>query len=308
MSKDRYFKVAPDVWGMKIVFVNIYMVASDDHWVLIDTGIPGSAAKIEQMAEDLFGGMPPAAILLTHGHFDHRGAAEDLLKIWQVPIYAHEMELPYLTGKSAYPPPDPTVGGGLMSLMSFLYPKRPIDLRPKLTAFANDAAPYLPEWEIIYTPGHSPGHISLFRKSDSVLIAGDAFVTTKQESAIATLCSQPYISGPPKYFTYDWGVARNSFFKLLELKPETAATGHGPVISGDALKEGLERLRVGFNMLAKPRTGRYVQLPAIVDASGVRYVPPTRIKLLPIIIFSAVALLSYSVITRLTRSFKYKNL
>ena len=260
------------------------------------------------MAEDLFGGTPPAAIVLTHGHFDHRGAAEDLLKIWPVPVYAHEMELPYLTGKSAYPPPDPTVGGGLMSLMSFLYPKRPIDLRPKIMTLTTGSAPHLPEWEIIYTPGHSPGHISLFRKSDKVLIAGDAFVTTKQESAMATLCNHPYVSGPPKYFTYDWNVARESFIKLVDLKPKTAATGHGPVMSGDVLEEGLERLRTGFSMLAKPRTGRYTPIPALVDSTGVHYVPPTRIKLLPVVLFTAAALLSYGIITGLTRSSKYKKL
>jgi glyoxylase-like metal-dependent hydrolase (beta-lactamase superfamily II) len=143
MSKTKYFKVAPGVWGMKIIFVNIYMVASDDHWVLIDTGLKGSAGRILQMADELFGGVPPEAILLTHGHFDHRGAAEELLNVWQVPIYAHSMELPYLTGQSAYPPPDPTTGGGLMSLASFLYPKKPIDLKPFIKIIMPGKTPYL---------------------------------------------------------------------------------------------------------------------------------------------------------------------
>ena len=45
-----------------------------------------------------------------------------------MPIYAHELELPYLTGRSPYPPPDPTVGGGLMADLSWMYPRGPIDL------------------------------------------------------------------------------------------------------------------------------------------------------------------------------------
>ena len=67
----------------------------------------------------LFGhGNRPAAILLTHGHFDHVGALKTLAEEWDVPVYAHTLELPYLTGRSSYPPPDPSVGGGAMAAMS----------------------------------------------------------------------------------------------------------------------------------------------------------------------------------------------
>ncbi len=304
MSEERYFKVAPAVWGMKIIFVNIYMVASDDHWVLIDTGLPGSAGRIKQMADDLFGGSPPSAILLTHGHFDHRGAVKDLQRYWRVPVYAHKMELPYLTGRSAYPPPDPTVGGGLMSLSSFLYPKRAIDLRPYIKVLDGDSAPYLPEWGVVYTPGHSPGHVSFFRKSDGVLIAGDAFVTTQQESAVATLSNKPVVAGPPKYFTYDWNIARESVKKLQALSPKIVATGHGPVMAGDELANGLEKLIEDFSAVSKPHHGRYIPLPAIVDSSGVRYVPPARIKAAPLLLGGVAALLSIGLITGYPKIFK----
>lgn len=294
MSKAKYFKVAPGVWGMKIIFVNIYMVASDDHWVLIDMGLKGSAAQIIQMANELFGGVPPEAILLTHGHFDHRGAAEELLRVWhQVPVYAHSMELPYLTGRSAYPPPDPTTGGGLMSFSSFLYPKKPINLAPFIKALTPPETPHLPEWEVIPTPGHSPGHVSFYRKSDGVLIVGDAFVTTRQESAIATLSNLTVVSGPPKYFTCDWNIARDSVNKLNNLLPKVAATGHGLPMRGRELTEGLKKLKENFNKTAKPLHGRYVPLPAITDESGVRYVPPPRLHPLALTLVGAIALIGF---------------
>jgi glyoxylase-like metal-dependent hydrolase (beta-lactamase superfamily II) len=275
-KEHPYFKVAPGVWGLKILFVNIYMVASDGHWILIDAGLAGSAGRIINMANELFDAVPPSAIVLTHGHFDHRGAIYALLKEWEVPVFAHALELPYLTGKSAYPPPDPTVGGGLMTLFSFLYPRKPIDLRPRIQPLpADGSVPYLPEWETIFVPGHAPGQVALFRKFDRVLIAGDAFVTTKQESAIATLNGLPVLSGPPKYFTYDWDAAKASLNRLKEMLPQKAATGHGPPMEGETLKTGLANLVSQFDEVARPKQGRYVRHPAITDENGVRWVPPS---------------------------------
>src|SRR5688572_16175482 len=115
------FHVEPGIWGLRNVFVNLFYVrhpeAPTEPWVLIDAGLPGSGPKLHSHAEELFGeNNPPAAILLTHGHFDHVGGLHYLLEQWPgVPVYAHSLELPYLTGLSSYPPPDPTVGGGAMA-------------------------------------------------------------------------------------------------------------------------------------------------------------------------------------------------
>ncbi len=277
-ANSKYFRVANNVWGMKDVFVNLYMVksAENDNWFLIDTGLKISFPKIKKMAASLFGDKKPQAIILTHGHFDHVGSVKKLISEWNVPVYAHYLELPYLTGKSHYPPADPTVGGGMMAYMASLYPTGPIDLGTHVTALPDDGTiPGFKEWRYIHTPGHAFGHISLFRDEDKVLIAGDAFVTTKNESALdAVFLQTKKVSRPPAYFTPDWEAANESVEKLLLLSPEVVATGHGKPMYGNEMLRQLLYLYEHFYDEFVPHHGRYVYEAAVADASGVLYVPP----------------------------------
>jgi glyoxylase-like metal-dependent hydrolase (beta-lactamase superfamily II) len=82
------------------------------------------ADQIREAAEERFGAdARPHAIILTHGHFDHSAGALELAKHWNAPVYAHALEFPYLTGRSAYPRKDPTVGGA-MAFLSRFFPSR----------------------------------------------------------------------------------------------------------------------------------------------------------------------------------------
>lgn len=243
--------------------VNLCFVGSPEkpnEWVLIDTGMPESVNHILDAAKERFGeNNKPKAIVLTHGHFDHVGAVVDLVQKWDVPVFAHEAELPYLTGKLSYPEPDGSVEGGLVAKISPLFPNEPIDLGNHVEAIPTDGSiPYMPGWRWIHTPGHSPGHISLFREEDHCLIAGDAFVTVKQESLFNVLTQELKISGPPRYLTTDWGAAKISVQKLEALKPVMAITGHGQPVSGDELAKGLEKLVKEFDQIATPDFGRYI--------------------------------------------------
>lgn len=78
-----------------------------------------------------------------------------------MPVYAHELEIPYLTGQKSYPDTDPTVEGGLVARISPYFPNEPINLGQHVKPLPNDGSvPILKEWQWIHTPGHSPGHVS----------------------------------------------------------------------------------------------------------------------------------------------------
>ncbi len=262
---DGTIEVAPDLAYLRLAIVNVvfYGLPGARHWVLVDTGIMGMAGRIRRAAAERFGAdVPPAAIVLTHGHFDHVGTLEELSRGWDVPVYAHTLELPYLDGGASYPPPDPTVGGGLMALLSPLFPRGPTNVQERLRPLPEDGSvPEMPGWRWLHTPGHSVGQVALWREADRAMIAGDAFVTTAQESAYAAVVQEPELHGPPKYFTHDWQAARDSVMRLAPLEPELVVTGHGRAMQGAAMREALRTLARDFDQLAVPEQGRFIDAP-----------------------------------------------
>lgn len=242
------------LWTDQIVNICYFGLKGTRDWVLIDTGMPHSKEAIMKAAEDRFGHKEkPKAILLTHAHFDHVGSLQPLLDEWEdVPVYAHNMELPYLTGEKDYPKPDPSAHGGLVTTLSPLFPNHGISIRGVIPLPSDGSIPYMPGWRWIHTPGHTPGHVSFFREEDRTLIAGDAFVTVHQESLFNVITQKKAISGPPKYFTMNWDDAKTSVRKLQQLHPRKAATGHGECMDGNELLESLDYLVTHFDENAIP--------------------------------------------------------
>lgn len=263
VSSGKGREVKNDVYYYTNQIVNVVMIGKpgSDKWVLIDAGMPRSGEEIKKVAEERFGkGNKPAAIILTHGHFDHVGGLVHLVKEWKVPVYAHPLEFLYLIGEKRYPEPDTSVEGGILAKISSIYPIEPINVSEVLQELPkNGGLPWLPDWKWIHVPGHSPGQIALFRESDRVLIAGDAFVTVKQDSLYKVLVQKTEVHGPPVYLTTNWEMAKDSVKKLAALKPQYAITGHGSAIEGKALEEGLNDLAINFEEKAVPSHGKFVR-------------------------------------------------
>lgn len=254
-------EVTADVYYYTNQIVNIIMIGKPEmgKWVLVDAGMPNSAKEIIKVAEKRFGeNTRPEAILLTHGHFDHTGSLVELLEHWDVPVYAHEYELLYLTGDKRYPEPDTGVEGGMLAKLSSLYPIEPVNISNNLKQLPpSGMVPNLPDWKWIHVPGHAPGQVAFFRENDGVLIAGDAFVTVKQDSLYKVLVQKKQVCGPPVYLTTNWKMAEESLEKLVKLKPIKAITGHGPMMEGEELERGLAHLIRNFKEKAVPDYGKF---------------------------------------------------
>src|SRR3982751_1934819 len=146
-------EIASGVFYVPDVMSNVYMIGSPGApWLLVDAGIRGTGPWIKRAASRAFGqGSRPEAIVLTHAHFDHVGALQDLAEEWNVPVWVHPLELPYVTGMADYPEPDPTVGG-FMAQMSRLFPNGGINIGERARVFDHVVLPVLSEWHIIHTP------------------------------------------------------------------------------------------------------------------------------------------------------------
>ncbi len=262
-------EIARDVAVLPISFVNVYLVGNSDSWVLVDTGLPGSELKIKGAAEARFGsGARPRAIVLTHGHFDHAGSALGLAELWDVKVFAHQLEKPFLTGVFPYPPLDPTAPGAFSFLSRFISaPMISVDdrysrLPDQLAALGMDG------WEWVFTSGHSPGHVSLFRSGDSTLLAGDAVTTLDMDTPHGLIGKRAKICRPPVPGTIDWYSARQSVRSLAKLRPRVIGAGHGHPMFRCA--DDLQKLADSFPI---PEHGRYVEDPVQTDENGTTYLP-----------------------------------
>jgi glyoxylase-like metal-dependent hydrolase (beta-lactamase superfamily II) len=246
------WEIAPDVyclgpWGR--TQTNVYFVCSGSSWVLIDAGWASDGPRIERAGASLFGhGVRPAAILLTHCHPDHSGAALHLARAWGCAVYMHSDELPIATGDFAAMqawagPLDRCVVLPLMRAMgrqrreSILARSSLGDVAHTMEPGAN--IPGLPQWECIPTPGHTPGHVAYFRSRDRVLISGDAVVTLKLNTVSGLLLQRPGLSGPPWYTTWSRRAAEASVRVLARLEPAVLAGGHGRPMIGSGTAAAL---------------------------------------------------------------------
>ncbi|MBS4177459.1 MBL fold metallo-hydrolase [Lederbergia citrea] len=196
--------------------VNCYFVEEENELTLIDAAFPYSTKAIINAAKTI--GKPITNIIITHAHDDHVGALDSLKNLLpdvQVSISSRDALL--LSGDSSllqHEPNSPIRGG---------VPKK-IKTRPDLLLQEGDRIGSL---EVIYSPGHTPGSISLLDVRNRSLIAGDAFQT---RGGIAVSGKLKPMFPFPALATWDKLTALNSAKKLRGLKPNVLAVGHGKML------------------------------------------------------------------------------
>lgn len=250
LEEEVAWEVAPEVFCLGPAGrtrTNVYFVRTATSWVLVDTGWARDADRIRNAAGALFDDSAPAAILLTHAHPDHSGAALSLADAWGCPVLMHPAELPIATGDFE----EMNAVAGPMDRWVILPAMRAIGARRRnrvlergsLAGHASglavgDEVPHLPGWRCVASPGHTPGHVSFLRPADRVLITGDALVTVELNRLTRLL--RPGLSEPPWYTTWERRRARDSIRTLAGHEATAVLPGHGAPLIGTGTTEQVD--------------------------------------------------------------------
>lgn len=237
---DEARRIAPDVYCLGPhgrTQTNVYFVRSDTAWLLVDAGWESDRERIRGAAERLFGaGFAAAAILLTHAHPDHDGAARALARAWDCPVFVHADELAIACGEfhAMWRHAGPLDRYLILPAITAMGRRRRDallarnSLRDVVEVLpADGSVPRLPGWQWIHTPGHTPGHVAYVRPHDRLVISGDALVTLRVNSVDGMLAGRQGLSEPPWYTTPDRDLARASIATIATLEPAILAGGHG---------------------------------------------------------------------------------
>lgn len=186
------------------VTINPAAVETSKGVVLLDVGFPGQTEQIEEnLTQADLGWDDVAAVVITHQDGDHAGVLSEVVERTDAVVYTHKRCAPYVDGREhpikspedqRYDPVDVDVG--LVDGVSF----------------RTDAGPM----DVIFTPGHAPGHISLYFPDERLLIAADAL--TADENGLA---------GPSEEYTLDMDQALDSAERLTDLSIDRILCYHG---------------------------------------------------------------------------------
>lgn len=208
----------------KIKGANSYLYISDNGDIsIIDTGMPGNAAKILSQISKMGISMEKIKyLILTHSHIDHIGSVADLKKITGTKVAIHEKEVPYLTGEKKNKRKG-LIGLIFGILLNFI--KNP-NIDPDIILKDGD---FIGGLKVVSSPGHTEGSISLYN-AETVLFSGDAIITDKHTN----------IKGFNKLAASDIPEAVKTISEIKHLEFEVLLPGHGkPVLknASDKLKE-----------------------------------------------------------------------
>jgi glyoxylase-like metal-dependent hydrolase (beta-lactamase superfamily II) len=252
-------EIAPDVfcvgpWGR--TQTNVYLVRAGSSWVLVDAGWAQDAGRIRSAVRSVLGSeTAPAAILLTHVHPDHAGAARELAAEWGCPVVVHPDEIPIATGDfdamTRYAGPmDRWLILPVMRLIGRRRREAVLEagsLAGTVRSLGPDGLiPGIEGWRWVHTPGHTPGHVAYVRARDRVVISGDALLTLRVNDAAGFLWGRQGLSAPPWYTTWDRQAAHASIRAIADLEPSALAGGHGRPLTGAGTAAAVSEFAAGM--------------------------------------------------------------
>jgi len=219
-----------EIQGFKL---NPTLIWDDDMAVLVDTGMPGQLEQIRLAMSDVGVSFDKLkAVILTHQDLDHIGSLPEILNQSNnnIEVYAHILDKPYIEGTLPLIKTDPNrisreQWASLPEQMQFLYMNPPKSKVSKILE-GGEELPYCGGIKVIFTPGHTPGHISLYLKQSKTLIAGDAMVV-----------ADGILRKPIPQTTLDMETAIESLQKFLELDIEKVICYHGGLCNIKEIKQ-----------------------------------------------------------------------
>lgn len=233
-------QVAPEIYSLsqkKGGFVHAYLLEHDGGLVIIDTLYDTNAAIIMRQISQIGKSVGDIKhIILTHAHRSHLGGAAILQQLSGATVYAHEWEADIIGGERTAQP---------VSLL----PRAPLRVYPLQAGLAMGLGKHPPvtvdcqihegdqigPLRVIYTPGHSPGHLAFYWEARKLLIAGDSIATW------------PKFELGWRGFTLNPRQAQRSLLRLAELDTEILCVGHGdPLTSGGGDRLRLELSRQSY--------------------------------------------------------------
>ncbi|MFB6155246.1 MAG: MBL fold metallo-hydrolase [Haloferacaceae archaeon] len=194
--------------GDRVRTYHISGVETESGLVLFDVGLQGEVGRLEGALEDHgFGLDDVEMVLLTHHDGDHAGGLRSVVERTDATVFAHPSETPYVDGRAQ---PIKSEGGR--------YPAVDVDVEVVEGVTMNTAAGPV---RLVETPGHSPGHLSLYLPHSKLLLAGDA------------LTAPDGLAGPNERFTPDLVEATRSVGKLASLAVDGVLCYHGGFVEAD---------------------------------------------------------------------------
>ncbi|MEE6452325.1 MBL fold metallo-hydrolase [Gottfriedia acidiceleris] len=214
----------------QINIINPTILWDEQEVILVDTGIPGQTEEIREAIEKSgleFNKL--SKIILTHQDIDHIGSLAELLKTadQEIEVLAHKEDKPYIEGDKALIKVNPeriakmieSVPEEIGKKIKAIYDTS-LNAKVNSTLTDEEVLPYAGGITVIYTPGHTPGHICLYHQQSKTLIAGDAVVA-----------ADGVIMGPNPNATPDMETALMSIKKLTKYDIETIICYHGGIVN-----------------------------------------------------------------------------